>query len=89
VRNVTVIKVEKRDGSLQDWDKGKVLNSLAQVGLSSVETESVANLIEAWVIKNAPNDTVKSDVVRTKVIELLGIINPEASQKFAAYRKPN
>lgn len=82
-----VIKVQKKDGTFQDWDKNKVLNSVAQVGLSPVETDAVSSLIESWVIKNATGDVIRSEDVKAKVIELLTVINPSASQAFAAYKK--
>jgi transcriptional regulator NrdR family protein len=84
---MTVVRVQKKDGSFQDWDKNKILNAVAKVGLSAEDTESVASLVESWVIKNAVNNTIKSEEIRTKIVQLLSVIDTKASQAFDTYKK--
>ncbi len=83
----TVIQVQKRDGRLEDWDRGKVLNGVVKSGLSSEEAGGVGALIEGWAVRNAQNDVVKSEDVRNKVLEILRAVYPGAASNFEAYKR--
>jgi len=82
------IKVQKKNGSLQDFDRSKVTNGLVKSGATFDQAESVAAQIEAWIQGAAVNGLVKTSEIRTKILEILQPINPDAAAKFGAYRKP-
>lgn len=81
------IKIQKKDGTFQAFDRGKVNGGAVKAGASFDQAESVASQVETWVQSAAVNGVVKSADIRTKIVELLQSVNPEASAKFGAYRK--
>ncbi len=80
------IKVEKKDGRLEDFDRNKVSNGIVKSGALPAEAESIANQIETWIQSAAVDGVVKSSAIRTKVLELLRSVNPEAAAAFEAYK---
>ena len=80
------IKVEKKDGRLEDFDRNKVSSGIVKSGASAAEAESIANQIETWAQSAAVDGVVKSGAIRTKVLELLRSVNPEAAAAFEAYK---
>lgn len=80
------IKVEKKDGRLEDFDRNKVSNGIVKSGASAAEAESIADQIETWAQSAAMAGVVKSSAIRTKVLELLRSVNPEAAAAFEAYK---
>lgn len=83
----TIIRVEKKDGTTQDWELHKVVNSLAACGVPASETENIGPLIESWVTRNTQNQTIKSEKIRAKVVELLKVIYPQAASAYESYKK--
>ena len=81
------IKVEKKDGRLENFDRNKVSSGIVKSGASSTEAETIANQIETWAQSVAVDGVVKSGVIRTKVLALLRSVNPEAAATFEAYKK--
>jgi len=81
------IKVEKKDGRLENFDRNKVSSSIVKSGASPTEAETIANQIETWAQSVAVDGVVKSSVIRTKVLALLRSVNPEAAATFEAYKK--
>lgn len=78
----------KKDGALEDFDRNKIVTGVVKAGAAAEEAEKVASAIEAWLPTAAANNVVKSQDVRTKVLEILGTVNPAAVANFAAYQKP-
>ena len=81
------IKVEKKDGQQEDFDRSKVSSGAIKAGASIEQAESIIGQVETWVKTTAVNGVVKSSDIRTKVLELLQSANPEAAAKYGAYRK--
>lgn len=81
------IKVEKKDGSLEDFDRNKVSGGLVGAGVSSEDAETIAGQVEVWVQGAVVDGVIKSSELRTKVLELLKPINPEVAAKFESYHK--
>lgn len=81
------IKIQKKDGSLEDFDRSKVSSSVIKSGGSAQEAESIGAQIGNWVQSAAVDGVVKSSQIRAKVLETLQSSNPGAAAKFAAYRK--
>jgi len=80
-------KVQKKDGSLEDFDRGKIVNGVIKAGGSSADAEQVATQIEAWLPTAAVNGIVKSTDIRTKGLEALRTVNPTVAASFESYRK--
>lgn len=82
------VKVQKKDGSQQDFDRQKVLNGIIKSGATPEQAEEVTGQVEAWVPTAAVNGMIASSAIRTKVLELLRTANPVAAAAFEAYQKP-
>jgi transcriptional regulator NrdR family protein len=78
----------KKDGTLEDFDRNKIVAGAVKSGAAAEEAEKVAASIEAWLPTAAANNVVKSQDVRTKALEVLGTVNPAAVASFAVYQKP-
>jgi len=81
------IKVEKKDGRLEDFDRNKISGGVVKSGVSSEEAESIVTQVETWVQSAAVDGVVQSNDIRTKVLELLQSIDPEAATSFKTYKK--
>lgn len=81
------IKVQKKDGSLEDFDRSKVSNGVVKAGASFDQAESVASQVETWAQGVAVNGMVKSSDIRMKVLEFLQSTNTAVAAKFGAYKK--
>jgi transcriptional regulator NrdR family protein len=81
------IKVEKKDGRLEDFDRNKVSQGVLKSGASPAEAENIAAQIEAWVKNAAVGGVIKSGDIRIKVLELLRSVNPKVATNFEAYKK--
>jgi transcriptional regulator NrdR family protein len=83
------LKVRKRDGRLQDFDRTKIATSIAKAGGLPEQAEEIAAQVESWVAGVATGRVVDSSAIRAKIIELLRRTNPEAAETFEQYRKPS
>jgi transcriptional regulator NrdR family protein len=61
------IKVQKKDGSLQDFDRSKITNSLVKAGFLFDQAEGVASQVTDWVQTSADNGVAMSANIRLKV----------------------
>jgi len=80
-------KVQKKDGSLEDFDRNKIVNGVLNAGGSAEEAEKVASEIEAWLPAGAVNGVVRSLDIRTKGLEVFRGLNPTAAATFESYKK--
>jgi transcriptional regulator NrdR family protein len=81
------IKVEKRDGTQEDFDRNKVSGGLVGAGVNSEDAERIADDVESWTQEVAVNGVVKASDIKFKVLELLRPINPEIASRFETYHK--
>lgn len=81
------VKVEKKDGSFQDFDKSKIVSAVSAAGGSTVEADGISQQIEDWAKTGAINGAVKSADIRLKAIELLRVTNPSAAATFEGFQK--
>jgi len=81
------LKVIKKDGKTEDFHHYKIVNSIINAGATSEEAEKIAENIEGWVKSNAQNNTINTSEIRTKVIEQLKNVNPDATQSYENYKK--
>jgi len=80
------MQVQKKDGSLQEFDSEKIVNGLLNTGLSAEEAEDLASEAEDFFIESA-KETINWQEIKTKVLELLKEVNPDAAQTFESYQK--
>ncbi|MCX6783812.1 MAG: ATP cone domain-containing protein [candidate division WWE3 bacterium] len=83
-----MFKVEKKDGTLQEYDQSKVINSMVTAGASHEEAAKVLPEVEAWAEAMAENGVIKSVDIRLEVIKELRTVNPEAASVFEKFSKP-
>ncbi|MBN2016364.1 hypothetical protein JW766_06075 [Candidatus Dojkabacteria bacterium] len=84
---MTDLKVEKKDGRLESFDRNKVVSSATKAGASNEQSESIASQIETWAYETAVDSVIKTSSIREKVLELLRPMNPQAATAFETYIK--
>lgn len=82
------MQVQKKDGSLEEFDRSKVSGGVVKAGATLDQAETIATQVEAWARESAVDGIIRANEVRTKVLELLRATNPEAGATFEAYKKP-
>ena len=80
-------KVQKKDGTLEKFDKNKILNGAIKGGGSPEDAQKVLEGIEAWLPKTVVDGVIKSVDIRTKGLEILDTVNPEVAKSFKSYQK--
>jgi transcriptional regulator NrdR family protein len=81
------LKILKRDGTMEDFDRSKLVGGLLKAGATPAEADNVTGQVESWA--NGLNlEVVSSTDVWKKVIEALKAINPGAGTAYETYRKP-
>jgi len=82
------VKVQKKDGRLEDFDRNKVINGVIKSGATPEEAEEVTRQVEGWLVTAATSGVVSSIAIRSKVLEVLQVLNPTAAASFESYQKP-
>lgn len=82
-----MFKVQKKDGSLQDYDKAKIVSGIVRSGTTPQEAETIIVEVETWMPTVAVEGIVSSLAIREKVLELLRTVNPSAVANFENYQK--
>ncbi len=81
-----MLQIQKQDGSLQDYDRRKLLTSLIRAQATPEQAMQVTTEIESWLIaQNTP--MVKSDDIKSRILEDLNKVNPDAAHAYEAYKK--
>ena len=81
-------KVQKKDGTQEDFDPNKILSGVKKAGGSEEDAQKVLSEIQAWLPTAAQNNVVKAIDIRTKGLEVLEQVSPEVFTKFKSYEKP-
>lgn len=82
------MQIQKRDGSLEDFDQSKISSGLVKAGATLDQAETIASQAVTWAQGAAVEGVLRASEVKTKVVELLQAANPEAAVVFEAFRKP-
>lgn len=82
-----MFKVQKKDGTLEDFDRSKIINGVVKAGGSAEDGEKVAVAVEAWLPTAAVAGTVQAMAIRDKGLAVLRAVNPTAAASFEAYKK--
>jgi len=80
-------QVQKKNGSLVDFDRSKIVNGATMSGATLEQAEQVAAGVGGWLSTVAVNNVVKTADIRVKVLEILKAINPAAGATFESYQK--
>ena len=82
-----MFKVQKKDGTLEDFDRSKVVNGVIKAGGTPEDAEKVAAEIEVWLPTAAVDNVVQSSALRVKGLEILQTVNPVVAATFETYKK--
>lgn len=81
------LKVRKKDGRIELFDRGKMATGIQKAGASPEEAEKVASEVETWAQSAALDGVISSVELKTKILELLRTTNPTAATSFEQFRK--
>lgn len=82
------LQVQKKDGSLQPFDRSKILLGVVHAGATPEEAEKITGEIEVWSQTAAQNGVVNSSDIREKIVALLEGSNPTVAENFRTYLRP-
>lgn len=82
------LQVQKKNGSMQPFDRNKISAGLVKSGAAIDQAESISIQVETWAQSVAQGGIVQAGEIRTKVLELLRVVNPTAAAVFESYQKP-
>ncbi len=82
-----MFKVQKKDGTQEDFDRSKLVSGVMKSGGTAEDAEKVAVAIEAWLPTVAVNGVVNSADIRVKGLEVLRTVNPAVAASFESYKK--
>jgi transcriptional regulator NrdR family protein len=85
--DLTTLKVQKKDGTQDPYDRQKVLTSVMKAGGTPEQAEQVAQAVDAWATSSL-TDVVTTSDIRAKLLEALKSVNQTAAESFEAYVKP-
>ena len=80
------IKVIKKDGNLENFEKGKIERVTIAAGLSQEEAQGLALKIERWA-KSTGRGKITSLQIRDEVVPQLKKLNKFAYNAFVWYQK--
>jgi transcriptional regulator NrdR family protein len=83
-----MFKVQKKDGTTEDFDREKIISGALKAGATAEEAEKIATEIEAWMPGVAVENVIASSEIRTKGLEVLKEVNPDIATKFESFQKP-
>lgn len=87
---MTELKVKKKNGSIEDFKREKLVNSLKKAGMQSEEKiEKIANTTTNFVKEKAEKGPVETSKIRGKVLEQMRTLNSGAATSFESYTKPS
>lgn len=83
-----MFQVMKKDGSLEPFDRSKIVNGVIRAGGSAEQAEQVAAAVEVWLPTVAKEGVVNSLDIRIKGLEVLRTVNPTVAATFESFQKP-
>ncbi|MBP8591113.1 hypothetical protein KBI33_01430 [Candidatus Shapirobacteria bacterium] len=82
------IRVQKRDGRLEEFDVNKIRQGLAAAGATPAQVEAITKEVESWAKDNATKGFIRTVAIKEKVLSSLRLVNPQAATAFESYQKP-
>jgi len=84
---MTNLKVEKRDGGLEEWNYDKALLSIGKSMMPIKKAQKIASKVEKWASKQAKKGVITSIELRDKIISVLKKEDPIAADSYELYKK--
>lgn len=81
------MQVQKKDGSLEEFDRSKVSGGVIKAGGTFDQAEAIASQAETWAQGAVVDGVVRASDVRAKVAELLQNANPKAAAAFGTHKR--
>ena len=81
------LKVEKKDGRTEKFDRTKVLGSMLMAGSSALKAKEATKQVEKWAQENAKDSVISTSQIRIKVLQLLRDDEPDVADAFERYKK--
>lgn len=82
------MQVEKKDGRLEDFERGKISRGIVAARASQETADAIAAEVENWAAGVATDEVISTAEIREKVLELLRTQDPAAVTNFEQYQKP-
>ncbi len=79
-----MLKVQKKGGRIEDFDKSKIVNVLERVGVGPDEAQKVADQVEVWAQAAAAGGAISTSAIRDKV---LALISPKAVKAYEEFER--
>jgi len=85
---MTELKVKKKNGSVEDFNREKLMKSMRKAGMESKErVEKIATAVTNFVKNQAEKGVVETSRIRGKVLEQMRTLNKGAAEKFEKFTK--
>ena len=81
------VKVQKRDGSSEDYSYDKLLASMTKAGVPLDQAEPLAKDVETWLMEKSKEGSVTSIEVRDKVYQSMKDSFPAEADVYQAFKK--
>ncbi len=83
---MTELKVKKKNGSVEDFNREKLMKSLRKAGMESKENvEKISAEVMNFVKNQAEKGAVETSRIRGKVLEQMRTLNKGAAEKFEKF----
>ena len=79
-----MLKVQKKGGRIEDFDKSKIVNVLERVVVGPDEAQKVADQVEVWAQAAAAGGAISTSAIRGKV---LALISPKAVKAYEEFER--
>lgn len=80
------MQVKKRDGRLEGFDREKLKRGLVAAGVEDEKVAELVDQLEDWAQEAAVDETIESQAIWEKVVEVLEGADPDAVDRYKAYR---
>ncbi|KUK84123.1 MAG: hypothetical protein XD98_0168 [Microgenomates bacterium 39_6] len=81
------VKVQKKDGRIEEFDKEKLKKSVFAAGATDSQSQLVTQEVEEWLYNVALEEIIDTQTIKSKVAESLAEKNPKAAKSYQEYKK--
>lgn len=81
------VKVQKKDGRIEEFDEEKLKKSVLAAGATDSQSQLVTQEMQEWLYNVALEEIVDTQTIRGKVAKSLAEKNPKAAKNYQGYRK--
>lgn len=86
---ICLYKILKKDGSVQDYDPQKLVNSVVNAGGTAEQGQEVASLMEPWLsqMQESGVESIQSQELKSEVASILRGIDPGIAATYETFIK--